>query len=198
MILTHHGINALELHTDPHHYSSVTINGKTYKTLVMGNYEVMVENLADDNFGGVWYKQDESTYGDVGKLYTWKEASVISVDGWHCPTYAEWAEIKESDYNGIGLKSVEMWADHPGTNSTGFNALPSGYGYHYKAQDSWYFSSRNYSTGFWVSDKQSGTYHYQIVNLTSSSDNSYFGGIPDSYVEDNQESYYSVRLARAV
>lgn len=198
MILTHHGINALQLNTDPHHYSSVTINGKTYKTLVMGNYEVMVENLADDNFGGVYYQQDESTYSDVGKLYTWKEASVIAVDGWHCPTKAEWTEIKENDYNGVGLKSVEMWSAHPGTNSTGFNALPAGYGYHYILQNIWGFSSRNSETNFWVSDRQSGTYQYEVVSLTNLNDTSYFGGIPSDRVTGNQIYYYSVRLARAV
>lgn len=109
-------------------------DGKTYKTVKIGNQWWMAENLA--------YKVNSGCrgygYGDVlkesidkfGYLYTYETAKEVCPDGWYLPSTEEWTTL--TNYLGgkdsiDKLRSVNEWYNNNGgNNSSGFNALPGG------------------------------------------------------------------------
>lgn len=139
----------LELHeqsvfTDPR-------DGRTYKTVRIGDQVWMAENL---NYGGVvadcdqrnngivekTFYQNDSTLGAIyGGLYTWDEAmnyqktegsQGICPEGWHIPTLSEWRQLAQflgADSAGQLLKaSPNDPIPWDGNNRSGFTAIPSG------------------------------------------------------------------------
>jgi len=120
--------------------STVTIDGRAYKTVKIGNRVWTSENF--DGSGGVaLVSVDEGVYG---KLYTWPEAQAITLPaGWRIPTIADFKDLILSqggslDSNSWGMmalidtalakrfKSTANWTIS-GNNATGFNAEPAGY-----------------------------------------------------------------------
>ncbi|HPR30611.1 MAG TPA: FISUMP domain-containing protein [Prolixibacteraceae bacterium] len=119
-------------------------------------------------------------YETYGVLYNWPAALTACPSGWHLPTDAEWTTL--TDYlinNGYGyggsgsdiaksLAATSGWTIHstPGTvgndqasnNSSGFDALPSGYrsggGYFdgVSIYCSWWTASGNESSNAWFRD----------------------------------------------
>jgi len=84
-----------------------------------------------------YYENDPKNGELYGKLYNYWAVSDkrgLAPEGWHIPTDAEWTQLAEflgSPVNaGAGLKSSKGWSANPGTNKTGFNALPGGYRTH--------------------------------------------------------------------
>lgn len=84
-----------------------------------------------------------STYGYLYNWYAVDNSSGICPTDWHVPTNLEWQDlyrtvgVPELDINKISylaydmgvstkLKADSVWAINPGTNTTGFNAIPSG------------------------------------------------------------------------
>jgi len=65
-----------------------------------------------------------------GRLYNWMEAVEVCPKGWRLPNKNDWDEL----INVLGsdqkqLRSTEGWLNgHNGTNVSGLNFLPSGYG----------------------------------------------------------------------
>lgn len=103
---------------------------------------------------------------NYGHLYNWwvaQDSRNIAPEGWHVPSWSEYWEMLNllgGVYDGgDALKSTEGWLDNPGTNSSGFTAVGSGWrdeGYHklllncviwlnnYRAdQYGWYINIRN-------------------------------------------------------
>jgi uncharacterized protein (TIGR02145 family) len=84
-----------------------------------------------------------ANYAKHGGLYNFEAAKIACPDGWHLPTDQEWktmemslgltqAEadnlgLRTSGSLGLKLKSASAWTGGSNTNSSGFNALPSGY-----------------------------------------------------------------------
>lgn len=127
-------------------YSSFTDSrdGKTYKTIKIGNQEWMAENLAYKTTTGCWiYGDKEDNYAKFGRLYTWEAALEAVPAGWHIPSDNEWKEIEivlgmsqgdadRTDFRGSNegkrLKAIKGWSeDGNGTDDFGFSALPGGF-----------------------------------------------------------------------
>jgi uncharacterized protein (TIGR02145 family) len=110
-------------------------DGKKYKTIQIGDQNIMAENLAfkPDN-GNYWaYDNNPANVKIYGYLYNWETAIKVCPDGWHLPSKSEW--IKLTDYLGekVALgKLIEPGTTHWGknvngaTNESGFTALPGG------------------------------------------------------------------------
>ena len=115
-------------------------DGKTYKTVKIGNQWWMSENLAykvDSAGCYCWaYDHNENNVSTYGYLYDWWTAHVLAPPtGWHLPNNAVWTPL--TDYLGgesvAGGKMKETGTIHwsspneGATNSSGFTGLASGY-----------------------------------------------------------------------
>jgi len=105
-------------------------DGKSYKTLTIGNQTWMAENL-NYNANGKCYENSESNCQKYGKLYNWETALNACPKGWHLPSEAEWGTLVDlaggRDDAGNLLKSANGWKNN-GINAVGFSALPGGDG----------------------------------------------------------------------
>jgi uncharacterized protein (TIGR02145 family) len=90
-----------------------------------------------------WYNNDIAYKATSGALYNWyavANSQNLAPAGWHVPTENDWRTLKDylgdnpwSDPSSGKMKSTSGWVDYMGssgngTNSSGFNALPAGYG----------------------------------------------------------------------
>ncbi|MCL2220229.1 MAG: fibrobacter succinogenes major paralogous domain-containing protein [Chitinispirillia bacterium] len=128
-------------------------DGKSYKTVKIGDQTWMAENLNYDASGSVCYKNQESNCSTYGRLYDWEAVMNgapsstsspsgvrgVCPEGWHMPSEAEWMTLMDfaggSSKAGGKLKSAagwdevyEGWIESNGTDNYGFSALPGGYG----------------------------------------------------------------------
>jgi len=131
-------------------------NGKTYKTVVIGDKRWMGENL-NYQTGNSWcYNDDNSKCKQYGRLYDWNTAITACPKGWHLPTSEEWDNMQKAagkDFEGKTLKSVTGWEDNGnGTDAFGFSALPGGCRDEYDGS----FSNAG-SIGFWWLANDLGT-----------------------------------------
>jgi uncharacterized protein (TIGR02145 family) len=130
-------------------YGSVTYQGQTYKTVVIGTQTWMAENLNynasgsrcyGDNSGG----DSQNRCSTYGRLYNWATAMGfesscnssscssqvqpkhrgICPSGWHIPSYAEWGVLMET----VGLGTNLMAASNVDPGNYGFSALWGGLG----------------------------------------------------------------------
>ncbi len=119
-------------------------DGKTYKSVKIGEQWWMAENLAYDIGHGSWaYNNDESNVKTYGRLYTSEAAKKACPSGWHLPTDDEWKQMEmaigmsqsEADdagwrgtNEGTKLKATSGWNENGnGTDDYGFSGLPGGY-----------------------------------------------------------------------
>ena len=137
-------------------YSQVTAqDGKTYKTIKIGNQTWMSENLdviTYRNGDSIPQVQDPKVWSSLttgawcyyggkaeigakyGKLYNWyaiNDPRGLAPQGWHIPTDAEWATLTTflggKIESSAKIKSAKGWSQGGnGTNESGFNALPGG------------------------------------------------------------------------
>jgi len=109
-------------------------DGKSYKTVKLGNQTWMAENLDYNANGSKCYKNQESNCQKYGRLYNWGTAKSACPSGWHLPSKDEWqalVNLAEISGDGAGnvLKSFSDWNDGGnGDDAVGFSALPGGYG----------------------------------------------------------------------
>jgi uncharacterized protein (TIGR02145 family) len=130
-------------------------DGKTYKTMQIGDQLWMAENLNYNADSSYCYKDEESNCSKYGRLYEWPTAVAlpdslcgwgarsdcplpegfvqgVCPSGWHLPTKAEFEKLLSMVggflYAGTELKSTEGWTeDGNGTDAYSFSALPAGY-----------------------------------------------------------------------
>lgn len=170
-----------ETFTDPR-------DGKTYKTVKIGNQTWMAENLRyfpnvvgpgtgsettqhyyvyDYNGTSVNEAKATANYNTYGVLYNWPAAMSACPTGWHLPDDAEWTQL--TDYLGgasiAGSKLKETGTSHwnrpniGATNETEFSALPRGY-----RSSNGYFDDIG-DGGFWwsASEHRTGNVWYRYV-----------------------------------
>jgi uncharacterized protein (TIGR02145 family) len=119
-------------------------DGHKYKTVRIGNQVWMAENLAYKALKGCYsYGNNPSNIEKNGYLYDRETALKVCPTGWHLSTNEDWKVLEKNlgaddrDIAGYGyginlgakIKSSSGWKDvGNGSNSSGFNALPSGGG----------------------------------------------------------------------
>ena len=137
-------------------------DGKTYKTVTIGDQTWMAENLNYETENSYCYDDDPSNCSKYGRLYTWAAAKTVCPSGWHLPSTTEWktlfTAVGGSSTAGAKLKSQTGWTAYDGiTNedSFGFSALPAGSRNYYGD-----FNLEGYSAYFWSSTEDNSLYAY--------------------------------------
>jgi len=106
-------------------------DGKTYKTMKIGNQIWMAENLNFNTNSGSWcYENDTSNCIKYGRLYNWDTAKKVCPSGWHLPSDEEWITLSDNIGSEVGtkLRSTYGWNENGnGTDAYGFTVLPGGY-----------------------------------------------------------------------
>jgi len=144
-------------------------DGRTYKTVKIGNQTWMAENL---NFlvPGSLCPNDADSCAKYGRFYTWSEAKIACPIGWHLSTVDDWAILiisvdgaVDEEYPfrmnsaGIALKSTSGWWLYNGVDNYVFSALPGGYyepGSSSSQWDRYYRFNNTTSSGFWWIDME--------------------------------------------
>jgi len=120
-------------------------DGKTYKTVKIGEQVWMAENLNIDLPNSKCYDNYPANCEKYGRLYDWETAMKACPSGWHLPSNKEWDSLYrfadgtsgtdspyESPTAGKYLKATSGWTDHNGNpagngeDKFGFSALPGG------------------------------------------------------------------------
>jgi uncharacterized protein (TIGR02145 family) len=93
-----------------------------------------------------------ATYGRIYNWYVVSESRNICPEGWHIPSEAEWNQMVNylggnvAAVNAIKQTGSAYWGNNnPGTNSSGFSALPGGV-----RSSSGNFSELNNKAAWWV------------------------------------------------
>ena len=137
-------------------------DGKTYKTVQIGNQVWMAENLNYESSSGSWVYDNNTSYASTyGRLYDWETANSACPGGWHLPSDNEWKQLEmaigmsQSDADlsgwrgseGYKLRATSGWMSNGnGTDEYGFTVLPGGF-----RHDDDDFIGEGYSTYFWSS-----------------------------------------------
>lgn len=108
-------------------------DGKTYKTIKIGEQWIMAENLAyKPEQGNFWaYNNDTNNVAKYGYLYDWETAKKVAPKGWHLPTESEWLTFrktvggKRDVYKYLG-GTMEKVYKQMAVGGCGFNALMAG------------------------------------------------------------------------
>jgi uncharacterized protein (TIGR02145 family) len=156
-------------------------DGQAYTTVQIGDQCWLSENLKFKTESAHSYDDDPVNEEQYGFLYHQRDALIGCPVGWHLPGDEEWKKLErhlgmtESDADaegfrysgGVGfkLKSTTGWFNnHNGDNSSGFNALPGGYGsflndsYYGKLESASFWSSTSYhQTYAWFRQLSCGT-----------------------------------------
>lgn len=142
-------------------------DGKTYKTVKIGNQEWMAENLNYKTNDSYCYKNDEDMCKKYGRLYDLAAADKACPDGWHLPNDDEWNVLWKSvggkNSAGKKLKSKRDWKKNGnGMDSFGFAVLPAG-----DRDINGYFSIEGGIAHFWSSSYEKGHDWYGYTSYWS-------------------------------
>lgn len=162
-------------------------DGKTYRTVKIGNQVWMAENL-NYKTGSSWcYNDNPSNCDTYGRLYNWKTSLQACPSGWHLPSDDEWTALS-TFFGGLYLEfkygqnyskggsemkddTKNLWVSphKPATNTSGFSALPAG-------RKHWHQSFQDLSkeVTFWSSNRSKNDNVYdKAVTRTLYFDNEY-------------------------
>ncbi|MEI6853555.1 MAG: FISUMP domain-containing protein, partial [Bacteroidota bacterium] len=154
-------------------------DGKTYKTIVLGEQTWMAQNLAYKAGSGCWaYADNDSNMVKYGYLYNWETSKKVCPRGWHLPSETEFQtlaqffggvfnyKIRKSTGSeskaGTKMKSTTGWEGMGnGTDKKGFNALPAGLRLGKGA-----YKKMGSSSSFWSSSEETG-YNADLITAYS-------------------------------
>jgi len=124
--------------------------------------------IANDAAGtGCWCYYDYSlgngvTYGKLYNRHAVKDVRELAPVGFTVMTSAQWLQISGGASPATPLKSTDFWSANPGTNTTGFDALPAGY-----ISDTSNFAGLLDSARFWTRDGVVGDLTGTYVKMES-------------------------------
>jgi uncharacterized protein (TIGR02145 family) len=106
-------------------------DGKTYRTVKIGDQVWMAENLNYETEKSYCYNDSAEYCTKYGRFYEWNSAMKACPEGWHLPLLAEFKTLVDalgdSTKAGDMLKSTSGWLqERNGTDDYGFTALPIG------------------------------------------------------------------------
>ena len=106
-------------------------DGKTYRTVKIGDQVWMAENLNIETDSSYCYNDSTKYCSKYGRLYSWAVANSVCPEGWHLPTIDEFetlfATVGGDSVAGAKLKSTSGWnSNGNGTDDFGFTVLPAG------------------------------------------------------------------------
>jgi len=128
--------------------ASVTYEGETYKTVVIGTQTWMAKNLnyaapgSKCGSGNSLTDANTTTCNTYGRLYDWETALSVCPSGWKLPDNEDWDRLYhyadgttlteflyDSETAGNYLKATSGWVSGGnGEDTFGFAAMPGGYG----------------------------------------------------------------------
>lgn len=156
-------------------YGSVEFEGRSYKTLKIGNYIWMAENLNIETENSRCYEDKEENCEIYGRLYTREEAMTVCPMGWKLPTSYQWMLLNGfAENDAAALRSVDYWSVEEGHDLIGFTALPAG------LYENGSFSELSEATYFWASGNYGGNVESAAKEL-----NYYSSRMGDSYLSDD-------------
>jgi len=151
-------------------------DGKTYKSIKIGNQLWMAENLKYESPNSRCYNDEPANCEIFGKMYDWKTAKIACPNGWHLPNDNDFLDLSDFvegisecwNCAGIMLKAnSDLWASNKGRDEFGFTALPGGY-----HRDNYSgFAQKNMTAGFWSATEGSmqGSAHFRYFTSSTSS-----------------------------
>ena len=125
-----------------------TRDGKTYKTVKLGEKIWMAENLNYEMEDGIksWCNGNKQENCDkYGRLYTYKSATYACPPGWRLPEVEEWPERGNGGHPAFLNYAVVGW--YGGKDTYGFSILPAG---NYSAKSQYFFEPGGGTTYFWT------------------------------------------------
>jgi uncharacterized protein (TIGR02145 family) len=142
-------------------------DGKTYRTVRIGKFTWMAQNL---NYatGDSWcYEDNESNCQKYGRLYDWNTAMKACPAGWRLPTREDWKNLVENAGGNVaGTKLKARSPDWNGTDDFGFSALPGGYrstdgSFGYVGSNGYWWRATEYGSGYaW--DRRMSSYRERV------------------------------------
>lgn len=148
-------------------------DGKTYKTVKIGDKVWMAENLNYQTGGSKCYENKPENCETYGRLYVWSEAVTVCPEGWHLPNEQELKDLRtlagqkagDIDKAGTVLKSKTGWdwneydgKSGNGTDGLGFGALPAGF--YFSGSD--LFTTEGDYADFWSSTEYGSGSAYSL------------------------------------
>lgn len=125
-----------------------TRDGKTYRTVKLGERIWMAENLNYEMEDGVksWCNGNKKENCDkYGRLYTFEAAKAACPPGWRLPEVEEWPERGNGGYPAFLDYAVVGWGG--GKDTYGFTVLPAG---EYRASSQYFLEPGRFAF-FWTS-----------------------------------------------
>jgi uncharacterized protein (TIGR02145 family) len=169
-------------------------DGKTYKTVKIGEQVWMAENLNYNANGSVCYNGEEANCKKYGRMYNWETAMKACPSGWHLPSNEEWdilTGVAGGENSASNLKATNGWDDGGnGNDKFGFSALPGGGGSPPDCGDCEEFGGVGNSGSWWssTSDNKIATFaYYKYI---------YYNNEDLSYRKDDKGFFYSVRCIK--
>ena len=150
-------------------------DGKTYKTVKIGDQIWMAENLNFETEDSYCYNDSAEYCTKYGRLYTFESALDACPAGWHLPSKRDFAvlfwTVGGKDIADKNLKSASGWEkDRNGSDVFGFSLLPAGR----RKEPSYYNGEFSYADEFetafiWTSDAEGdrGAYVCYIMIMST-------------------------------
>lgn len=142
-------------------YGHLQIGTQVYKTLQIGSYIWMAENMNEPTENSRCYDDDENNCKKYGRLYSFEEASTICPSGWKLPALYQWDDLLYEARNDANLlMAVDSWYHDAGYDALGFAMLPAG------VYDNGSYSDLTVSAYFWADEEEDFsknlgiTFHY--------------------------------------